>query len=66
MFQDRRSYSERRNRPRVAGSTYVECRRGVERRNILRQYHPQPWWLQTNYVEEIEPPMPNIHPSATP
>jgi hypothetical protein len=56
MFQDRRSHSERRNRRRSAGSGFMECRRGTERRNILRQYHPQPWWLQTNYAEELDPP----------
>jgi hypothetical protein len=24
---------------------------------LLRQYHPQPWWLQTDYVEEVQPPI---------
>jgi hypothetical protein len=57
MFQDRRSNNDRRIRRRPAGSAYMESRRSGERRNILRQYHPQPWWLQTNYVEELEPPM---------
>lgn len=57
IFQDRRSNSERRRRRYSAGAAYMECRRGEERRNILRQYHPQPWWLQTNYVEELDPPI---------
>lgn len=58
MFDDRRNYGERRNR--IARSTVplAGCRRhSGERRHLLRQYHPQPWWLQANYVEELQPPV---------
>lgn len=24
-----------------------------ERRDALRQYHASPWWLRTNYAEEL-------------
>jgi hypothetical protein len=55
MFEDRRGRGDRR-----APSNHNKaphCRRQRERRNILRQYHPQPWWLQTNYAEELQPPL---------
>lgn len=58
MFDDRRNYGERRNR--IARNTIPQpgCRRhSGERRHLLRQYHPQPWWLQANYVEELQPPV---------
>ena len=53
-FNDRRSLTDRRQTQSapIAG----RCRRRGDRRNHLRQYEPAPWWLQTDYVEEIEPP----------
>jgi hypothetical protein len=43
------------------------CRRQHERRAILRQYKPpQPWWLQTNYAEELQPPLLDINPAKSP
>jgi hypothetical protein len=57
MFEDRRNRAERR---RHVGREIVppaSCRRNAgERRHLLRQYHPQPWWLQANYAEELQPP----------
>jgi hypothetical protein len=58
MFEDRRRYSERRNRIAQDQTPLAGCRRhSGERRHLLRQYHPQPWWLQANYVEELQPPV---------
>jgi hypothetical protein len=56
MFEDRRGRGDRRTKNRGL-KQQTDCRRSGERRNILRQYHPQPWWLQTNYVEELQPPV---------
>jgi hypothetical protein len=56
MFEDRRGRGDRRTKNRGL-KQQADCRRSAERRNILRQYHPQPWWLQTNYVEELQPPV---------
>jgi hypothetical protein len=58
MFDDRRNYGERRNRITRDNVPVGGCRRNSgERRHLLRQYHPQPWWLQANYVEELQPPV---------
>jgi hypothetical protein len=58
MFDDRRNYGERRNRITRDNTPLAGCRRhSGERRHLLRQYHPQPWWLQANYVEELQPPV---------
>jgi hypothetical protein len=58
MFEDRRKFSERRNRIIRDYVPVDGCRRSSgERRHLLRQYHPQPWWLQANYVEELQPPV---------
>ncbi len=56
MFEDRRGRGDRRALKIPGGMATASCRRKRERRNILRQYHPQPWWLQTNYAEELFPP----------
>lgn len=55
MFEDRRRHGDRRQQNRATPEQSA-CRRAGERRNILRQYLPQPWWLQTNYAEELHPP----------
>lgn len=58
MFDDRRNVGERRNHIARDTVPMSGCRRGSgERRHLLRQYHPQPWWLQANYVEELQPPV---------
>jgi hypothetical protein len=57
MFEDRRAHGDRRILRSYDDAPGRGCRRGRERRNILRQYHPQPWWLQTNYAEELQPPL---------
>lgn len=57
MFEDRRGRNDRRAHNTPGGLPTASCQRRRERRNILRQYHPQPWWLQTNYVEELYPPV---------
>jgi hypothetical protein len=58
MFDDRRNFSERRTRVTRDKTPVGGCRRNSgERRHLLRQYHPQPWWLQANYVEELQPPV---------
>lgn len=53
-FTDRRSLTDRRQNE--TSSPAERCRRRAERRNHLRQYEAKPWWLQADYVEEIEPP----------
>ena len=53
-FEDRRSQTDRRLDADPPGAT--NCRRRGERRNRLRQYEAKPWWLQAEYVEEVEPP----------
>lgn len=60
MFEDRRGRIDRRALDTQNTTPISGCRRGRERRNILRQYHPQPWWLQTNYVDELQPPILDI------
>jgi hypothetical protein len=62
MFEDRRGRGERREQQSREPSARGDCRRVGERRNILRQYHPQPWWLQTNYAEELQPPTLDLAP----
>lgn len=58
MFEDRRSRRERRRRNVREAVPPEGCRRSSgERRHLLRQYHPLPWWLQANYVEEVQPPV---------
>jgi hypothetical protein len=57
MFEDRRGRGDRRTLRNRNGAPRGGCRRQHERRNLLRQYHPQPWWLQTNYAEELQPPV---------
>lgn len=57
MFEDRRSRIERRRHAVREIIPSGGCRRNSgERRHLLRQYHPQPWWLQADYVEELQPP----------
>jgi len=63
MFEDRRAHGDRRILRDRDGVPNHSCRRGRERRNILRQYHPQPWWLQTNYAEELQPPLLDTDPA---
>ena len=53
-FNDRRSLTDRRQNQ--SSHATDRCRRRGERRNHLRQYEAKPWWLQADYVEEIEPP----------
>lgn len=55
-FNDRRTNIDRRQVDLTIVSRHVSCRRSRERRNRLRQYEAKPWWLQADYVEEIEPP----------
>ena len=56
-FNDRRSNPDRRKLlDSDLESPASLCRRRGERRNKLRQYEAKPWWLQVNYVEEIQPP----------
>jgi|GEM_PF-1965158 len=62
MFEDRRGRGDRREQQNREASSRGHCRRVGERRNILRQYHPQPWWLQTNYAEELQPPTLDLAP----
>lgn len=57
-FNDRRSLLDRRQDQTSSSTT--SCRRRHERRNRLRQYEGKPWWLQADYVEEIEPPELNL------
>lgn len=66
MFEDRRGRGDRRALKIPGGMATASCRRKRERRNILRQYHPQPWWLQTNYVEELTPPVLDSEQPAVP
>lgn len=53
-FKDRRALTDRRQNQ--AASPADLCRRRSERRNHLRQYEAKPWWLQTDYAEEIDSP----------
>lgn len=55
-FNDRRSMIDRRQFHLASLGQPISCRRRHERRNRLRQYEAKPWWLQADYVEEIEPP----------
>jgi len=58
MFEDRRNRHERRRHAVKEVIPVSGCRRSKgERRHLLRQYHPQPWWLQADYVEEVQPPV---------
>jgi hypothetical protein len=62
MFEDRRHRGERRRKNLPAAVPADGCRRAAgERRHLLRQYHPQPWWLQANYAEELQPPVLGIN-----
>lgn len=63
MFEDRRAHGDRRILRNRDSDPNQGCRRDRERRNILRQYHPQPWWLQTNYAEELQPPLLDSEPA---
>ncbi|MFT3931600.1 MAG: hypothetical protein QM709_15025 [Spongiibacteraceae bacterium] len=66
IFEDRRGRMDRRDQTTESGMPKSICRRKRERRNILRQYHPQPWWLQTNYAEELNPPILDSASEPTP
>ncbi len=58
MFDDRRAKGvDRRKRRDPTGIPPTGCRRAGDRRDLLRQYEPLPWWLRTNYVEELQPPV---------
>lgn len=65
MFDDRRARGDRRTRNNLRSIPSAGCRRKRDRRNMLRQYHPQPWWLQTNYAEELQPPLLDTAPTPT-
>jgi len=67
MFEDRRERGDRRVLRTRKDVPNAGCRREHERRAILRQYHPsQPWWLQTNYAEELQPPLLDTDPTESP
>lgn len=53
MFEDRRGKPDRRRKRRPEAIPADGCRRRTERRCVTSQYRPGPWWLKTNYAEEI-------------
>lgn len=57
MFDDRRIRGDRRKQHNPDAIPPGGCRRLRERRDFFHQYHSAPWWLQTNYAEELQPPM---------
>lgn len=57
MFNDRRNSKDRRQQHRPEQIPSAGCRRLNDRRERYRQYQPIPWWLRTNYAEELEPPV---------
>ena len=57
MFDDRRGSGDRRKYHNADAIPAQGCRRAGERRDLFRQYEPLPWWLQTNYAEEMQPPL---------
>jgi hypothetical protein len=57
MFEDRRARGDRRKYHNPGAIPASGCRRAGERRDFFRQYEPMPWWLQTNYAEELQPPL---------
>lgn len=64
MFEDRRARIDRRKFHNADAIPSSGCRRVRERRDFFRQYEPMPWWLQTNYAEEVQPPQPDREPRA--
>ena len=62
MFEDRRKHGDRRLTQDRLNIPSAGCRRHRDRRKALRQYHAQPWWLETNYAEELQPPL--LHDAA--
>jgi hypothetical protein len=56
MFDDRRKSHDRRVRRDPAAIPASGCRRQSDRRDRKRRYLAHPWWLLTNYSEEVEPP----------
>jgi hypothetical protein len=65
MFNDRRTRKDRRQQHRPEQIPPEGCRRLNDRRDCYRQYQPTPWWLRTNYVEEVEPPLLDSADAAT-
>jgi hypothetical protein len=57
MFDDRRARGDRRKHHNPEAIPPGGCRRQRERRDFFRQYYALPWWLQTNYAEELQPPL---------
>jgi hypothetical protein len=57
MFDDRRVTGDRRKYHDPDSIPSEGCRRAGDRRDLFRQYEPLPWWLQTNYAEEMQPPL---------
>ena len=64
MFEDRRVTGERRQHHNPAAIPVGGCRRVRERRDLFRQYHAAPWWLRTNYAEELQAVVGDRSPSA--
>ena len=56
MFDDRRQKTDRRVQRDPTGIPPGGCRRSNDRRDRSRRYQAHPWWLLTEYVEELEPP----------
>lgn len=57
MFEDRRAKGNRRTHYDPEAVPAQGCRRNSDRRDFFRRYEALPWWLQTNYVEEVQPPL---------
>ena len=66
MFNDRRTRKDRRQQHRPEQIPAAGCRRQRNRRERLREYQPIPWWLRTNYAEEVEPPVLDADGGAEP
>lgn len=64
MFEDRRVTGDRRKHHNPMAIPASGCRRRLERRDPFRQYHTGPWWLQTNYAEELHPLIPEHETQA--
>ncbi|MDY0007188.1 MAG: hypothetical protein RBS22_10210 [Spongiibacteraceae bacterium] len=56
MFEDRRKPKDRRQQRLPARVPGHGCRRRSDRRRQVRAYDGKPWWLRTNYAEELDVP----------
>lgn len=55
-FKDRRKSVDRRQHQTGKLMPTNGCRRKEDRRQVRNQFDNKPWWLRTNYVEDIATP----------